>query len=138
MTAEGPSRGISDPRQASAVERRLRDLGATVGSWENGPGDRYPAHEHGYDKVLVALAGSITFLLPGSSEQIELRSGDRLDLPAGTIHAARVGDAGVRCLEAHLPAGRLGGHARLVARCAGSDDASDAASQVETAEPAGA
>jgi len=35
------------------------------------------------------------------------RLGDRLDLPARTLHAADVGPDGVRCLEAHLPAGSL-------------------------------
>jgi hypothetical protein len=28
--------------------------------------------------------------------------GDRLDLPAGVLHAALVGEQGVVCLEAHL------------------------------------
>lgn len=48
------------------------------------------------------LRGSITFSLTGSGEQVELRAGDRLELPAGTEHAARVGPHGVTCLEAHL------------------------------------
>jgi hypothetical protein len=34
-------------------------------------------------------------------------AGDRLDLPARTRHDARVGEHGVTCLEAHLPAGSL-------------------------------
>jgi hypothetical protein len=34
-------------------------------------------------------------------------AGDRLDLPAETLHAALVGDNGVTCFEAHLPAGSL-------------------------------
>ena len=87
---------------------RLDAEGLRPGSWANGPGDRYGAHAHSFDKVLVCAAGSITFGLPGSGEKVALRVGDRLDLPAGTAHDAMVGPDGVTCLEAHLPAGTLG------------------------------
>ena len=73
--------------------------------WGNGPGDRYGAHRHDYDKALLCLAGSITFELPDTRRSVTLRAGDRLDLPAGTDHAALVGPDGVRCHETHLPAG---------------------------------
>jgi len=86
---------------------RLRTEGLEPGSWSNGPGDRYPAHEHGYDKVLVCAAGSIRFGLPAEDRSLNLAVGDRLDLPAGTSHDAMVGSEGVTCLEAHLPAGSL-------------------------------
>jgi uncharacterized protein YjlB len=86
---------------------RLREQGLDPGSWSNGPGDRYAAHEHGYDKVLVCASGSIRFGLPVEGRAFDLAIGDRLDLPAGTVHDALVGSAGVTCLEAHLPAGRL-------------------------------
>jgi quercetin dioxygenase-like cupin family protein len=89
------------------LEQRLRAEGLDPGAWSNGPGDRYPAHEHGYDKVLVCAAGSIRFGLSARGESVELGVGDRLDLPAGTVHDAVVGPMGVTCLEAHLPAGRL-------------------------------
>ncbi len=86
---------------------RLGAEGLRPGSWTNGPGDVYAAHAHGFDKVLVCAAGSIVFGLPGRGEQVALRPGDRLDLPAGTRHDAVVGPKGVTCLEAHLPAGAL-------------------------------
>ncbi len=100
------------------LSARLRAAGLDPGSWGNGPGDVYPAHAHGYDKVLVCAAGSIVFRLPGAGTSAELRVGDRLDLPAGTEHAAVVGPAGVTCLEAHLPAGSLG--TRPIRRPAGA------------------
>lgn len=89
------------------LEARLRAEGLEPGAWGNGPGDRYSAHEHGYDKVLVCAQGSIRFGLPASGGAVDLAAGDRLDLPAGTRHDAIVGADGVTCLEAHLPAGRL-------------------------------
>jgi quercetin dioxygenase-like cupin family protein len=89
------------------VEGRLRDDGLDPTTWSNGPGDRYGAHEHGYDKVIAVAHGSIRFGLPDEGRSVELAEGDRLELPAGTRHDALVGPRGVTCLEAHLPAGSL-------------------------------
>ena len=91
------------------VEERLAREGLASGSWSNGPFDRYAAHEHEYDKVLVCVSGSIRFVLPELGHSVELRPGDRLDLPARTRHDAVAGSSGVTCLEAHLPAGSLAG-----------------------------
>jgi uncharacterized protein YjlB len=88
---------------------RLRAEGLEPTTWSNGPDDRYAAHEHGYDKVIVAVGGSIRFGLPATSDGIELGQGDRLELPAGTSHDAVVGPDGVQCLEAHIDAGSLAG-----------------------------
>ncbi len=90
------------------LREQLAGEGLDASSWSNGPGDRYGAHAHDYDKVLVAAAGSITFELADSGERVDLRAGDRLDLPAGTLHGALVGGDGVTCLEAHLARGALG------------------------------
>jgi quercetin dioxygenase-like cupin family protein len=98
--------GRDDP--VTGLAARLSDEGLRPGSWANGPGDVYAAHAHGFDKVLVCAAGGIVFGLPSSGEHVAMRTGDRLDLPAGTEHDAAVGPEGVTCLEAHLPAGTLG------------------------------
>jgi quercetin dioxygenase-like cupin family protein len=68
--------------------------------WSNAPNDIYSAHMHPYDKVLYVVSGSITFGLPNSGKQLTLQTGDRLDLPKGTVHSAVVGPQGVVCLEA--------------------------------------
>jgi uncharacterized protein YjlB len=99
------------------LEERLRAAGLQPGSWSNGPNDRYAAHDHAYDKVLVVAGGSIRFGLPDRAEAVDLALGDRLDLPAGTRHDATVGPGGVTCLEAHVPAGTI---ADLEHRPAGS------------------
>ena len=87
------------------TESTLRQLCADEGlqpyPWSNGPFDLYPAHMHSYDKVIYVVRGSITFGLPDLKQQVTLQSGDRLDLPAGTVHDATVGPQGVVCLEAH-------------------------------------
>jgi quercetin dioxygenase-like cupin family protein len=77
----------------------LRGEGLEAHRWSNGPGDRYGAHTHPYDKVIYVVRGSITFGLP--NEDVTLSAGDRLELPRDTRHQAVVGPQGVVCLEAH-------------------------------------
>jgi quercetin dioxygenase-like cupin family protein len=67
-------------------------------AWSNGPGFRYSAHRHDGAKILFCVEGSITFRT--ADGDTELRVGDRLDLPVGTIHSAVVGPHGVTCMEA--------------------------------------
>jgi quercetin dioxygenase-like cupin family protein len=88
-----------------AAAARLAGDGFAASRWGNGPGDRYGAHEHDYDKVIVVEMGSITFELTAQGRSIELAEGDRLELPAGTRHAAVVGPHGVSCLESHRRSG---------------------------------
>jgi quercetin dioxygenase-like cupin family protein len=77
------------------------DEGLSPYTWSNGPHDVYAAHSHSYNKVIYVVKGSITFGLPELRKQLALKAGDRLDLPAGTVHDAHVGADGVVCLEAH-------------------------------------
>ncbi len=106
--------GVGSAMQASRwnreaeIRQRLASEGLGTQAWSNGPGDIYGAHRHDYDKVIVAAVGSIAFELPELGDRISLAAGDRLHLPAGTLHAAVVGPAGVTCLEAHLRRGALG------------------------------
>jgi quercetin dioxygenase-like cupin family protein len=90
---EGP------PPSETALREAFRAEGLSPYAWSNGPGDRYAAHTHSYDKVLYCAQGSITFLVEGA--EVAMKLGDRLDLPAGTAHGAVVGPTGCTCLEAH-------------------------------------
>jgi quercetin dioxygenase-like cupin family protein len=79
---------------------RLRGEATGCYSWSNGPGDRYAAHSHSYEKVLYCVDGSITFVLEAENgRRIELKAGDRMVLPARTVHEAVVGPAGCTCIE---------------------------------------
>ena len=93
------------PGDSEPSEAELRKLYAAEGlapyRWSNGPHDRYPAHKHNYHKVIMVVSGSIAFGLSERGESFALVAGDRLDLPAGTIHDALVGPSGVVCLEGH-------------------------------------
>jgi len=77
----------------------LRKEAASCYSWSNGPNDRYAAHSHPYEKVLYCVDGAITFMLEREGRQLELKPGDRMVLPAGTVHSALVGPAGCTCIE---------------------------------------
>jgi quercetin dioxygenase-like cupin family protein len=78
---------------------RLQSEAKGCYSWSNGPGDRYAPHSHDYEKVLYCVDGSITFLLEAAGNKLELEAGDRMVLPAGTIHSAVVGPSGCTCIE---------------------------------------
>ena len=82
----------------AAAEAFRREGCAALREWGNGPGDRYGWHAHDYHKVLFCLSGSIVFHTRAGD--VRLEPGDRLDVPPGVEHAATVGPAGVRCVEA--------------------------------------
>lgn len=82
----------------SVAEEAFEREGLKPETWSNEPGFSYAEHSHPYHKVLFCVAGSITFHLP--SGDVDLKPGSRLDLAAGTPHAATVGSQGVTCMEA--------------------------------------
>lgn len=88
------------PPGTNDVQQKIRAENLRGYTWSNGPFDEYSAHTHSFDKVLYVLSGSITWILP--NQEITTHAGDRIDLPRGTVHAARVGANGVTCFEAHL------------------------------------
>jgi Uncharacterized conserved protein, contains double-stranded beta-helix domain len=90
-----------EPPDEHSLREQFRSEGLSPYAWSNAPGDVYSAHSHSYDKVIYVVRGSITWLLPETDQEIETRAGDRLNLPRGVVHAARVGPRGVTCLEAH-------------------------------------
>jgi mannose-6-phosphate isomerase-like protein (cupin superfamily) len=93
-----PRRTVARAGRAEALTAFAEEGCSSPRSWSNGPGDRYRRHEHPYHKVLFCLEGSIVFHTDRGD--VSLESGDRLDLPAGTPHAATVGPGGCACVEA--------------------------------------
>lgn len=91
----------AEPPTESELRERLHREGLSPTLWWNDPGDVYPEHTHGYDKVVYVVRGSIRWVLTETGQEIEAHAGDRLELPRGTRHAAYVGPDGVTCLEAH-------------------------------------
>lgn len=61
--------------------------------WQDAPNTYYDWHTHPFNEVRWVLEGEITM---GTTEGIvTLRAGDRMDVPAGTRHWAKVGKEGV-------------------------------------------
>src|SRR5690349_2813964 len=92
----------SVPPTQSTLWQLMSEKGLSPYAWSNGPHEIYAAHSHSYNKIIYVVQGSITFGLPELGQQLTLKSADRLDLPAGTVHDAVVGSQGVVCLEGHL------------------------------------
>jgi hypothetical protein len=92
----------SIPPTPSKLQAQLIAEGLFPYDWSNAPGDTYAPHVHDYDKVVVVVSGSITWVLPETNQTIETQAGDRIELPRGTWYAAEVGPQGVKCLEGHI------------------------------------
>jgi quercetin dioxygenase-like cupin family protein len=84
------------PTQAELMSQLEHEASGCY-SWSNGPGDSYAPHSHSYEKVLYCVRGSITFHV--EQGDLKLGAGDRMVLPAGTVHSADVGMEGVTCIE---------------------------------------
>ncbi len=87
-----------DAKDVDSIPERFRAEGLTPQSWSNAPGDTYGSHSHEYDKILYCVRGGITF--HGRDGDHTLLAGHRLEIEAGTEHAATVGPEGVECMEA--------------------------------------
>jgi quercetin dioxygenase-like cupin family protein len=87
-----------DATDLESIQERFRAEGLSPHPWGNAPGDVYGRHSHDYDKVLYCVQGGITF--HGRDGDYSLVPGDRLEIEAGTEHAATVGPEGVECMEA--------------------------------------
>ncbi|GAB6076614.1 cupin domain-containing protein [Desulfurobacterium crinifex] len=61
--------------------------------WQDTPNTYYDWHTHPFNEVRWVLEGEIT--MGTENGVVTLKAGDRMDVPAGTRHWARVGDEGV-------------------------------------------
>jgi quercetin dioxygenase-like cupin family protein len=85
------------PPTAAALRADLTAAGLDVFSWSDAPGATYTPHGHDHDETIVLVAGEMTFTIGGSDYALR-RPGDRLLLPAGTVHAAQAGPGGATYL----------------------------------------
>ena len=76
------------PPSRKDLERALREEGLRPLRMVDPPCTYYHTQTHSRSEVRVVVSGKILVGIDG--EQIELHSGDRLDLPAGTPHWVRV------------------------------------------------
>jgi len=93
---------IEEPPTEEDIIDKLEEQELRVLHWSSLPEHVFAGHTHGYHKVLYVLEGNIRFEFPARHESLNLNAGDRLDLPAGIRHNAKVGVDGVKCIEAHI------------------------------------
>lgn len=85
----------ASPTEAALRTRLVAD-GFEAWCWTDAPGAVYQPHSHDHDESLWVVAGEISFTIAGEIHR--LGPGDRLQLPAGTVHAATAGPAGATYL----------------------------------------
>ena len=85
------------------IEKKWRTILEKEG-WKNieagkdPAGLQYPPHTHDTATTHVVLDGEMELIVMGIPRT--LRSGDRFDAPAGTLHEARIGEEGCTYLVA--------------------------------------
>ncbi len=87
----------SAPATDAALRADLAAAGLDVFAWSDSAGATYTPHKHDHDETIVLVAGDMTFVIGGRDYTLGC-PGDRLLLPAGTVHAARAGRAGATYL----------------------------------------
>lgn len=74
-------------------EKKLREEGfRTVFVWRDNPSAFYPDHTHAGTTAHIILEGEMTITSEGKTRAF--RSGDRFDIPANTVHSAKIGPTG--------------------------------------------
>jgi quercetin dioxygenase-like cupin family protein len=84
----------------SLITREMKKEGLRPYMWTNSPNARYGVRTHGYDKVLYVIEGVVEITLPDVNQRMQMRAGDRADIPAGVRHGTIVGASGAKCVEA--------------------------------------
>jgi mannose-6-phosphate isomerase-like protein (cupin superfamily) len=80
-----------------ALERQLHREGFPhTCVWQDGPEAFYPDHTHAVETAHIILDGEMTLML--SSTTKTYTAGERCDVPAGSVHSARMGSRGCRYL----------------------------------------
>ena len=78
-------------------EKQLQQAGFThTYIWEDGPGVFYPSHTHPIETAHIVIHGEMTITCDGGTKTY--KTGERFDVPANTVHAAKMGPKGCRYL----------------------------------------
>jgi mannose-6-phosphate isomerase-like protein (cupin superfamily) len=64
--------------------------------WQDGPHAHYADHTHAQETAHIILEGEMSLTMDGRSQTY--RAGERCDVPAGSVHSARMGSSGCRYL----------------------------------------
>ncbi len=84
MELKVTARYFKDKREAI---REISDAGWWPVSWRDAAGEVYEPHKHDADQTLYLVEGLLELQAQGSVYRLE--PGDKLDLPAFTVHSAK-------------------------------------------------
>ena len=84
MELKVTTRHFKDKREAI---REISDGGWWPISWRDAPGEVYEPHKHDADQTLDLVEGSLELGVGGTIHR--LTPGDKLELPAFTVHSAK-------------------------------------------------
>jgi quercetin dioxygenase-like cupin family protein len=85
------------PIDVAQLERQLHQEGfRRTYVWQDAPHASYSDHTHASETAHIILEGEMTLVMEGS--EVTYRIGQRCDVPAGAVHAARMGARGCRYL----------------------------------------
>ena len=62
-------------------------------SWRDAPGESYQPHKHDVDQALYVVEGTLELEADGTLHHLE--PGDKLELPAFTVHSAKAPEGAV-------------------------------------------
>ncbi len=81
----------------NAWAKKLHEEGfKEVYVWQDGPNVSYPDHTHAEITTHIILDGEMTIRCQGKTQAY--KPGDRFDVPAHTVHSARMGPQGCKYL----------------------------------------
>jgi quercetin dioxygenase-like cupin family protein len=80
--------------EADALNTLRSEGFARVYVWHDAPGAAYPDHTHATLSAHIILDGAMTLTHAGTTRTYG--PGDRVDVPAGAVHSARMGPSGCR------------------------------------------
>lgn len=78
-------------------EKKLHEEGfSLIFVWRDGPHAYYPNHTHPATTAHIILEGEMTLTREGKTETFA--AGARVDVPANSVHSARMGPGGCKYL----------------------------------------
>jgi mannose-6-phosphate isomerase-like protein (cupin superfamily) len=84
-------------------QERLRQEGFShIFVWQDGPSVFYPDHTHTTTTAHIILGGEMSLTSDGKTQTF--RKGERFDVPANTVHSAKMGPEGCKYMIGEKPA----------------------------------
>jgi uncharacterized protein YaiE (UPF0345 family) len=86
--------------EVSSIIATLESEGLSTDVWSADAGTSNEPQTLNFNRSMVVVSGMIRITLPESAEEFaDLMAGDRIDIPANTLHGILVGPAGVSLVE---------------------------------------